>query len=444
MKTYIYGVALMPCLLFGVSARAENLLQVYEAALAHDAGLQSADINYKIAEENRRKAISAFQPKVDVSASPYHADGSGAVSGAAIGYGVTVRKPLWDHAADLDRTTAVNEVSAADNLYQDTRQKLFLNVVSAYLDFLAAAHDLKLIRKERDVRAEELQILERQYQQQNATITDLHELQAYQDTIDVRVVEAEDRLEEQRTRLFRLSGENYQELDDLREGWLEQFAPQRPVEYWQDAALKHNKPIQDALYQAQIAQSRLDAVRAGSDPTVNLVMQHNGDHYYQDNLGDRSDNRIGLEFNMNVYDGGRTESSVRKAKLELEQAQVNLTAQQDTVRQQVADAYRTVLGDYKRIRLYRKLLESSREALQTTREGRSLGSRTMTDVLLAQEKVFQAERDYLEIQYAYLLGVMKLEQTAGTFDLETLKSINAWASSSRQLGKAAAGMAGKP
>lgn len=430
MRTYI-------CLLFitlGVlpwqPGQAENLLQVYDAAVEHDNTLRTAGLDQDIAKEKYRNVAAAFQPTVDLSAessvankdSSNHDNDLG--TSAALNYELTLRKPLRNPVEDINRERAANELEATDNLYRTTRQKLLLKVVNAYFGFLNAGHDLHLGKQQLANQTEELHLLEEQYQQQNATVTDLYELRAYHDQLRIRVLEAEDKLEQQQMLLHYLTGQNYPLLDDIQPDTFAALAPEQDADYWITAASRTNGDIQDAKYRIRSAKAALDATKAGTQAKLDLLLQHSGNSLHQTHANQNGfDNRVGLEWNVPLYDGDRSDADIRQAKLELDKAQVALETSEATVKQQVEEGVRKLHGDYQRIHLYQQMLASSREVLTTTRQGHQLGSRTMTDVLQAQEKVLQAERNYREIQYAYLLNWFELRQLAGVADQEILESL---------------------
>jgi outer membrane protein len=60
-----------------------------------------------------------------------------------------------------------------------------------------------------------------------------------------------------------------------------------------------------------------------------------------------------------------------------------------------------------------------------------VGTRTVVDVLDAQNDRFQAQRDYQQAVYDYLLNTLRLKLAAGTLSPEDLRAVNRQLSTSQ-------------
>jgi len=65
-------------------------------------------------------------------------------------------------------------------------------------------------------------------------------------------------------------------------------------------------------------------------------------------------------------------------------------------------------------------------ALEATEAGFQVGTRTSVDVLNAQQRTYESQRDYKNAQYTYILGILRLKQAAGTLSPDDLVPINSW------------------
>jgi outer membrane protein len=70
-------------------------------------------------------------------------------------------------------------------------------------------------------------------------------------------------------------------------------------------------------------------------------------------------------------------------------------------------------------------VESSKTALNATEARYEVGTRTSVDVLLARQRLFDAQTTYARSRYDYLLNVLALEQEAGTLDDKSVDRLNA-------------------
>ena len=73
----------------------------------------------------------------------------------------------------------------------------------------------------------------------------------------------------------------------------------------------------------------------------------------------------------------------------------------------------------------KQALFSAKSALEATEAGFEVGTRTIVDVLLSQQVLFQAQRDYSQARHNFLVNGLRLKSSAGTITLDDLKAVNA-------------------
>ena len=64
--------------------------------------------------------------------------------------------------------------------------------------------------------------------------------------------------------------------------------------------------------------------------------------------------------------------------------------------------------------------------MTATEAGYEVGTRTQVDVLLARQRLFQAQTDYLKSRYDYITSLLTLEQSSGQLDEARLHRVNDW------------------
>ena len=74
----------------------------------------------------------------------------------------------------------------------------------------------------------------------------------------------------------------------------------------------------------------------------------------------------------------------------------------------------------------KQALRSSQTALEATKAGFEVGTRTAVEVLDSQQLVFQAQSNYAKSRYDYILETLLLKQSAGTLTEGDIASINSW------------------
>ena len=141
---------------------------------------------------------------------------------------------------------------------------------------------------------------------------------------------------------------------------------------------------------------------------------------------DQRDNRIytddkysGLPKNGTVgvqqplFDGGKTENSVRQAELGVFAARAGLRQSEQETLQKAATAYMNVLRDTAVVSLRNKNILVLVEQLRVTRDRQQFGEVTMTDVAQAEAALAQARSDYAGAQSSLENSIADYHQVIG-------------------------------
>jgi outer membrane protein len=64
--------------------------------------------------------------------------------------------------------------------------------------------------------------------------------------------------------------------------------------------------------------------------------------------------------------------------------------------------------------------------LDATQAGYEVGTRTIVDVLQSQSSVFDAQRNYAQARYKYVVSSLQLKQAAGVLKVSDVEEINRW------------------
>ncbi|MFA6986279.1 MAG: TolC family protein, partial [Arenimonas sp.] len=67
---------------------------------------------------------------------------------------------------------------------------------------------------------------------------------------------------------------------------------------------------------------------------------------------------------------------------------------------------------------------SAQAAYEAGEAGLEVGTRTIVDVLIAQQQLFQAQREYARARHAYLVNLLRLRQAAGILEASDLELVN--------------------
>ena len=97
--------------------------------------------------------------------------------------------------------------------------------------------------------------------------------------------------------------------------------------------------------------------------------------------------------------------------------------------------YSALNTDVARVNARLRGIESSQSALDATQTGYEVGTRNIVDVLLAQQRLFQAQFQYASARYAYIRDTLRLKQTVGTLSPDDIADLNQYLSATQTVRK---------
>ncbi len=144
---------------------------------------------------------------------------------------------------------------------------------------------------------------------------------------------------------------------------------------------------------------------AGFDEFGNRI--HSDDQY----SGIPKNGTLGVQ--QTLFDGGKTENSVRQAESGVFAARSGLRQSEQETLQKAATAYMNVLRDTAVLALRRNNISVLVEQLRVTRDRQQFGEVTMTDVAQAEAAVAQARSDYAGAQSLLENSIADYHQVIG-------------------------------
>jgi outer membrane protein len=199
-------------------ARAEGLLQLYEAAKAYDATWQSARSQYEATVFRAEQARAGLLPQAGLSAGvtrsnfdnnidstpPVDFDRSFTTQQATL----SASQPLYRPANLATYRQGQRQAELAQYQLTAAGQDLMIRVAQAYFDVLAAHDTLAFVQAQKVATAEQLASAKRNFEVGTATITDTREAQARYDLVLAQEIAAENDLRVKRLALDTLVGKN--------------------------------------------------------------------------------------------------------------------------------------------------------------------------------------------------------------------------------------------
>jgi outer membrane protein len=417
-------------------AGAQSLLELYEAARAHDAAFQSAKAQYDANLARVEQARAGLLPSVNATAglnrsnlensNPVLTDRTFGTQTA----GLSASQPLYRPANYATWQQGRLQADLARAQLTTAGQDLIIRVSQAYFDVLAAQDTLAFVRAQKTAVGEQLASARRNFEVGTSTITDTREAQARFDLVTAQEIAAENDLRVKRLALDTLTGKTDAQPVPLAAP-LNVPAPE-PAEVgaWVEQAEQNSPSILQARTNIDIAEWETEKARAGHKPTVDLVGSYNINRNPQGSAQSALNNRsntatVGVSLNLPLFAGFSVQNRIRETLALEERAKADLDAARRTVAQATRTAYFGVISGQGQVRALEAAESSSQLALDANRLGYQVGVRINIDVLNAQSQLFQTKRDLAQARYNVLLGHLRLRQANGTLQPEDLARLNA-------------------
>ncbi|MBO1256685.1 outer membrane channel protein TolC [Alteromonas sp. 5E99-2] len=447
------ALSLLVGLVFSGASAADNLVDIYEQALANDPVVKQAKANRDSAFKGISVSRADLLPQVSASIGYTFTGGTSSqaaqiedADGNVVGfnfpvfdsertnfnYGIDASISIYDHSNWVNLRRAEKVAQQSDSQYAAELQELIVRVVTAYLSVLREQDNLEFVQAEKRAIARQLEQTKQRFEVGLTAITDVHEAQANFDNTVASEIQAENAVELALEDLRVITGKYHKGLDVLNK---ERFSATRPqpetVKEWLDIAEERNLELLAQNLQIQIAKDDIDATKAGLYPTASLSAFYDEDDSTQ-TIGDLPEADIpsvdtyGAQATISIpiFAGNRIRSQTKQARY----AYVVASEQRELIHrqtiQQVRSSYNDVRAAVLSIKALGQSVVSAESALQATEAGFDVGTRTIVDVLDSTRNLFDASRNLASARYDFIQAVINLKRASGELTKSDLEMIN--------------------
>lgn len=426
-------------LLWGAEASAEDLIEIYNAAVNNDPVYQSQALTLKAEQEGPASTRADLLPNVRLFAARARNDdevtGAGALGGQGSAaynsneYGVSVTQTLYNKDRFVAYEQSKLRAEAAAVEFRQAQQDLILRVLDRYLAVLSAQDNLELATTEQRAIQRQLDLASSRLEVGLGTSTDLHDARARFELAQAQEIRAQQALEDAYQALEELIGRRVEGLDGLKED--SPLTPPTPSDpgIWVERAKENNLELISASLNEEISKREVSRQKARRMPNLDLVVSHN----VADDSGsvgggdvDRTSTAARLQLEVPIYQGGGISADARAASYRFQAAEQQTESALRAATRSASSAYLEVTTSVREASALDQAVLASEKALESRKEGFEAGLNTNLDVLDAQRDLFQARRDYLSARYRYITNNLELFSVAGELGVEDVETVNDW------------------
>jgi len=351
----------------------------------------------------------------------------GKVAFSTHNYRIEMEQPIYHHDRFVALAQASKKLQKSQVDVLVAHQDLMLRVAERYFDVLATRDSLAFASAEKQSLQSQLEQAQQRFDVGLIAITDVQEAQAGYDRALASEIRARNDIENANEALREITADYHLELKVLGEDMSLTIPEPQDIDAWTSTALGNNLKLSSSLIAAEIAHHDIRSEFSQHFPTIDLVGGHGfnkqGGRFGATNIH-QSD--VGIALNVQIFEGGRTLSRTREATHEHGVALEQLEQTRRSIYRETRQAYLGVIAEISSVKALRQAVFSSHTALESTRAGFEVGTRTAIDVVAAERVLSQAKRDYSRARYDYIVETLRLKQAAGSLSPDDLAWANAW------------------
>ena len=420
------------------SIKAENLADVYELALKNDPLLRAAEATYRAGKENKRQGIAGLLPTLSISGSTnwneYRVEEQLQDQYNSNSYLANLNQPIFrlDKWFQFERGTALSEAAAAEFAYQ--QQETMIRVASAYFNVLNSIDSLNAAKAEEKAIGRQKDLAKKRFDVGLAAITEVQETQAAFDLTVVSRIAREAQLDSAQETLTSIVGRDIKLLSPLIDEFEISLPDPLDRESWVSLGLKNNYQLKSAKLQRDAAQAAARGSASNHHPQIDLVGRISQSTSKQGKFGgfiqnplfgiEQDTRQYSIQFSLPLYAGGAISSARRQAYANYDRSKEQAIYTERSTIKDVRSNHFGVQTQVANVTARKQALASAESALEATQVGYEVGTRNTVDLLDAQKRLFQAQRDYASSRYEYIISMLRLKASVGSLNPNDLMRIS--------------------
>ena len=423
---------------FTGSLKSENLSDIYELALKNDPLLRAAEATYRAGKENKAQGIAGLLPTLSIGGSTnwneYRIEEQLQDQYNSNSYYGNINQPIFrlDKWFQFERGTALSESAEAEFAYQ--QQETMIRVASAYFNVLNSFDNLNAAEAEEKAIQRQRDLAKKRFDVGLAAITEVQETQAAYDLTIVSRIARQAQLDSAQETLTSIIGRDITLLSPLADDFEISLPDPLDRESWVSLGLKNNYQLKSAKLQRDAAQASARASASNHLPQIDLVGRISQSTSKQGKFGgfiqnplfgiEQDTRQYSIQFNLPLFAGGAISSARRQAYANYDRSKEQAIYTERSTIRDVRSNHFGVQTQVANVTARKQALASAESALKATEVGYEVGTRNTVDLLDAQKRLFQAQRDYASSRYEYIISMLRLKASVGSLNPNDLLNIS--------------------
>ena len=408
-----------------------TLTECIDYALQNNITLQQAKLQKQSATEERKQAKAALLPSLSASTNqsfgyrPWMENGVATVTNGTVNskvnktyyngsYGINAQWTVWNGNQNRNQVK-LGEVSEqqAELQTETTANNIQERIAQLYVQILYMNEAVEVNKQSLETSKRNEQRGKEMVEVGKMAKADLAQLTAQRAADEYTIVEAESNIANyklQLKQLLELTGDEAFDIEMLTAGDEQALAEIPALSTVYETALGGRPEIKNAQLGLKQSDIQMNIAKAGAMPTISInggvgtstasMSSQNWDKQIKTNF----DASVGASVSVPLFDNRKTKTAVNKARIQREQAQLELLDQQKQLYATIEGYWLDAETNQQKFKTALTTVESEQASYDLLEEQFRLGLKNIVELMTGKDRLLSSQQNKLQAKYTTILN----------------------------------------
>lgn len=408
-----------------------TLTECIDYALQNNITLQQAKLQKQSATEERKQAKAALLPSLSASTNqsfgyrPWLENGVATVTNGTVNskvnktyyngsYGINAQWTVWNGNQNRNQVK-LGEVSEqqAELQTETTANNIQERIAQLYVQILYMNEAVEVNKQSLETSKRNEQRGKEMVEVGKMAKADLAQLTAQRAADEYTIVEAESNIANyklQLKQLLELTGDEAFDIEMLTVGDEQALAEIPALSTVYETALGGRPEIKNAQLGLKQSDIQMNIAKAGAMPTISInggvgtstasMSSQNWDKQIKTNF----DASVGASVSVPLFDNRKTKTAVNKARIQREQAQLELLDQQKQLYATIEGYWLDAETNQQKFKTALTTVESEQASYDLLEEQFRLGLKNIVELMTGKDRLLSSQQNKLQAKYTTILN----------------------------------------
>ena len=408
-----------------------TLTECIDYALQNNITLQQAKLQKQSATEERKQAKAALLPSLSASTNqsfgyrPWLENGVATVTNGTVNskvnktyyngsYGINAQWTVWNGNQNRNQVK-LGEVSEqqAELQTETTANNIQERIAQLYVQILYMNEAVEVNKQSLETSKRNEQRGKEMVEVGKMAKADLAQLTAQRAADEYTIVEAESNIANyklQLKQLLELTGDEAFDIEMLTAGDEQALAEIPALSTVYETALGGRPEIKNAQLGLKQSDIQMNIAKAGAMPTISInggvgtstasMSSQNWDKQIKTNF----DASVGASVSVPLFDNRKTKTAVNKARIQQEQAQLELLDQQKQLYATIEGYWLDAETNQQKFKTALTTVESEQASYDLLEEQFRLGLKNIVELMTEKDRLLSSQQNKLQAKYTTILN----------------------------------------